>query len=125
MRIANDTLIPNGPQAMVGAFSLEPVWLGHIVNYAIQLVWTGVPEGTLKLQASNDKGRQDKTNGGWDTSTIVNWTDVQDSDQDISGAAGNHVWNVENCGYLWVRVVWTPTAGTGSLTVANMNAKGI
>lgn len=95
-------------------------WLGHAVDYSIQLVFTGSPVGTFKLQASIDPYSGSNPTGD----TITNWTDVTDSDQAIT-AAGNHMWNVENAGYTWVRVIWTVTSGTGDLTVARIMTKGV
>jgi len=125
MRIGNDTMIPNGASSisMGSSFELDPVWLGHICNYAIQLVFTGTPAGNFKLQASNDLGRQ--ASGAPETDDgVVNWTDIAGSQQTIS-AAGDHMWQVENAGYRWVRVVWTQTSSTGTLTSAKFNVKGV
>lgn len=125
MRIGNDSIIPNGAatQDMGASFELDPVWLGHICNYAIQLVFTGTPSGTLKLQASNDLGRQasgyPETDDG-----VSNWTDITGSSQVIA-AAGNHMWQVENAGYRWVRAVYTRSAGSGTVTSAKFNVKGV
>jgi|ERR1019366_776568 hypothetical protein len=122
MRIANENLIA-APVDMTTSFSSRPIWLGHICNYAIQLVFTGSPVGTLNLQCSNDPGLPD---GGTSPQAlnVVNWTDVLNSSQAIS-AAGNHVWDVQNAGYTWVRVNYVATSGSGSLTVARANLKGV
>jgi hypothetical protein len=130
MRISNDSLsklnvdISTTPVSLGASFNLDPVWLGHIVNYSIQLVFTGTPEGTWSLQASNDMGVEDRNNGGWNGNGVTNWTTIDDSQAGIS-EAGSAMWTVENCGYRWVRVVYTRTASTGSLTVAKFNCKGI
>jgi hypothetical protein len=55
---------------------------------------------------------------------VVNWTDITDSPQGIA-AAGNHVWQFENAGFNWVRVVYTAVSGTGSLDSARANVKGV
>lgn len=55
---------------------------------------------------------------------VTNWTDVLSSEQVIA-AAGDHTWNVENIGYLWARVVWVQTSGSGSLISAQANLKGV
>ena len=106
---------------MSSSLTSNPIWLGHIANFAIQLVFTGTPNGTLKLQCSNDEGA--KTNDISNVS-ITNWTDIDGSDQAIV-ASGDHVWNVQNCGYRWVRVVYTASSGSGTLTSARMNVKGV
>lgn len=123
MRIANEDLLNGVLPDLVGSFNLRPVWLGHICNYSLQLVFTGSPVGTFKLQASNDHGMPD---GGQTPQAlnVSNWTDVTGSSQAVS-AAGNIMWNVENAGYTFVRVVYTVTSGTGTLTSARANVKGV
>src|SRR5574343_407072 len=112
MRVKNENLI-SAPVAMAASFELRPVWLAHIANYSIQLVFTGSPGGNFKLQASNDEGYIDSAGGAQQYTNVVNWTDIADSAQTIS-AAGDHMWTVENAGYNWVRVVWTAASGSGS-----------
>jgi hypothetical protein len=124
MRINNEDLQPSGASDMASSFNLKPVWLGHIANYSIQLVFTGSPNGTFKLQVSNDPGHPNAQNKAEQYADVVNWTDVSGSAQPVS-AAGDHTWQVENSGYAWVRVVWTFSSGSGSLTSARANVKGI
>lgn len=123
MRIANEDLLSGTLPDMVGSFDLRPLWLGHICNYSVQLVFTGSPVGTFSLQCSNDPGMPD---GGQtpQARSVTNWTVITGSSQAIS-AAGNIVWNVENAGYNWVRVHYVVTSGTGSLTSARANVKGV
>jgi hypothetical protein len=120
MRIKNENLTLSSTD-MSANITSNAIWLGHIANFAIQLTFTGSPTGTFKLQASNDEGANDLKLAD---ASITNWTDVDGSDQAIT-EAGNHMWNVQNCGYRWVRVVYTFTSGTGSITVARMNVKGV
>ena len=128
MRIFNEDILEvdgiRQTKDMSANFNLHPIYLGHIVDYSIQLVFTGTPGGNFKLQASNDPGRPNATSEAQQVEDIVNWTDVLDSAQTIS-AAGNHTWTVENAGYLWVRVVWTQTSGSGTLVTARANGKGV
>lgn len=105
-------------------FTSDALYLGNIVNYSIQLVFIGSPTGTFKLQCSNDPGSPSSPGRAPQSNTVVNWTDVTDSTQGVS-AAGNHVWNVENCGYVWVRVVYTAAYGNGLLLVARASVKGV
>lgn len=116
MRIGNDSLIDT-PEDMASSFNLPAIWLGHITFYSIQLVFTGTPAGTFKLQGSNDVGNSDD---------ITNWTDLNIASGALS-AAGSYIFNQDNAGYRWVRVVWTASgAGTTPLlTVARFNIKGI
>lgn len=123
MRIGNEDFIAEGTQtSMATSFNSTPVWLGHICNYSIQLVFTGAPVGTFKLQASDDYGNPSLA-PTQQYQGVVNWTDITGSPQPIA-AAGNHMWTVANAGYRWVRFVWTGT-GAATLTSARFNVKGV
>lgn len=128
MRIFNEDILQvdgvRSTKDMSSSFNLAPVYLGHIVNYSIQLVFTGTPQGNFKLQVSNDQGRPNAQSEAEQSSGVVNWTDVAGSAQAIT-AAGDHTWTVEDAGYLWVRVVWTQTGSSGTLTSARGNGKGV
>lgn len=123
MRVNNEDLLNGVPLNLGTSQILKQIWLGHIANYAIQLVFTGTPGGNFKLQACNDEVDPRMPQAQIEAA-LVNWTDILDSAQVIS-AAGNHMWTVENAGYTWVRVVWTQTSGTGSLTSARAYVKGV
>ena len=118
MRSANNSLITT-PADMSTSWESPAVWLGNTVNYSIQLVFTGVPVGNFKLQCSNDSYANDYI----DAANVLNWTDVSGSQQPIT-AAGDHTWQVENAGYRWIRAVWLPTSGIGSIVSARFNTKG-
>jgi hypothetical protein len=122
MRVNNEDLLNGNPVSLGTSANLKAIWLGHIANYAIQLVFTGTPNGTFKLQASNDEVDPRMPIAQIEAG-LVNWTDIADSGQLIT-AAGNHTWTVENAGYAWVRVVWTQISGTGTLTSARSYCKG-
>lgn len=130
MRVKNEDLLVVDGVAVSGSLAASanyrPIWLGHIANYAIQLIFTGTPAGTFKLQASNDLGQPQAAGDAQKYSGVSNWTDISGSEQTVA-AAGNHMWTVENAGYNWVRVVWTASgAGTTPvLTVARAYVKGI
>lgn len=121
MRIANENLLTTAVDMSV-SFQLRAVWLGHICNYAIQLVFTGSPVGTLRIQGSCDAGTPD---GGLSpqASGVSNWSDITPSDVAIT-TAGSALINVQNSGYNWVRLVYVSTSGIGSLTSARVNVKG-
>lgn len=125
MRIANENLLlESGPVSLGANWTSRPIWLGHICNFSIQLVFTGSPQGTFTLQMSNDAGHIDAQSKAVQSSGVVNWTTIAGSSQSIL-AAGDHSYQFENAGFQWVRVVWTFSSGTGNLTSARANVKGV
>lgn len=120
MRTKNDALTLDGTD-MTANIASDAIWLGHIVNYAVQVVYSGAGiNGTLKLQASNDEGSNDLK---LKSPTITNWTDV--STQAVT-AAGSTMFNVQDCGYRWVRLVWIDSSSTaGTISSARINVKGL
>ena len=104
-------------------FSSNPIPLDQVFGIAIQAVWTGTPNGTVKLQASCDPPSQAQI-AGPSYSTVTNWTDVANSSYSITGSAGNYMWNVADANYRWIRLTYTNTSGTGSMT-AYACVKGI
>lgn len=93
--------------------------------YCIQLVWTGTPTGTFKLQGSCDASTT-MTAAGRFPYTPTNWTDIPTVTQAVS-AAGSILWNESFAGYNFVRVVYTDGSSgnsTAIVTVSTLNAKG-
>lgn len=129
MKTNYENLILSGAVSLATSVNLEPIFVGQSALAAIQLVYTGTPAGTFKLQASCDKGN---INGGQARSStsqqagVTNWTDTSTNSGAIS-AAGSTLFNVADPGYQWLRVVWT-ASGTGTtpvLTVAQSVVKGV
>lgn len=78
-----------------------PLGLGDLDKFSIHADFSGATlGGTLTLECSNDES---------------DWIQVDGSDQLVASAA-SHMWNVAGASYLWVRVKWVPTGGTGTLT---------
>ncbi len=127
-RVNNENLLLVGgvqqTTDMSSSFNMKPVWLGHIVNYSIQVVFTGTPGGNFTLQASCDPGHPNAASDAEKYADVVNWTTVADSAFTVS-AAGDVMYNVQNTGYEWVRVVWTQTSGSGTITSARVKVKGV
>lgn len=122
MRQSNVALLSN--QSMTGTVTSDGINLISIYAYSIQAYWSGgsgLTAGTFKLQASNDPG---DNGSGQGVSQPTHWTDVASSSQAISGASGSILYDVTECGYRWVRLVYTPSGGSGTLT-ANINTKGV
>jgi hypothetical protein len=70
-------------------------------QYALQAVYTGSPDGAMIVEVSVN---------GDDYETLTS------SSVAISGA-GSYIYNVTAAGYLWARIKYTKTSGTGELTV--------
>lgn len=90
----------------------------QIYGYAVQIMVTGTPNGTFKLQASCDPfNNQD---------LVTNWTDVANSSYTMS-AAGTYMWNVTDVMYNWMRLVYTDASGGTSTAILNatLNTKGV
>lgn len=118
MRISNDTII-SSPVNMSNSWTSEPIWLGHLPGYSIQLFFSGTPGGIFRLQCSNDKEQNVETAQG-----VQNWVIIAGSSQLLS-EAGDHTWSVADAGYRWVRVQWIPALGSGGqLNIARFNGKG-
>ncbi len=127
MRVSNDNLLVlDGvaqPVDMSTNINFKPIYLGSIVNYAIQIFFTGSPSGQFKLQMSNDVGNPSAPKESLQFEAVTNWTDVADSSFSVA-AAGNVMWDVQNTGGEWVRVVYTDAGGTGTITSARSKVKG-
>lgn len=124
MRVNNQDLLINSPTDLSSSFEMQPIWLGHIVNYGIQIFFTGTPGGNFKLQVSNDPGHPNSQSDEEKVEGVDHWTDVADSAFTVS-AAGDVYWDVQNSGSEWVRVVWTQTSGSGTITSARCKVKGV
>ncbi len=112
--------VPN----LAASFNLKPIWLGHVAIAAIQVMFSGAaPTGSFKLQASCDAGNHRASGEANQYATVTNWTDVANSATAVS-ASGSVLWNIADPGYQWVRVVWTFTSGTGTVSSARCTQKG-
>jgi hypothetical protein len=121
VRVGSDNLI-SAPIDWSTAWVSPALSLRHVVNYSIQLAWTGSLSGMLHLQLSNDAGNTDLS-GTIASSDLSHWTDITGSEQLVVGA-GDHSWQVQNAGYLWVRAVWAPVSGAGNIVSARFATKG-
>lgn len=122
MRIKSDNILADlSGTDMTSNITGPAIWLGHIANYAIQLVFTGSPDGAFKLQGSCDEYDPKNPLG----TSITNWTDIGGSNQPIT-ASGDHMWSAENAGYTFVRLVWTDSASgsPSTITSARFMVKG-
>jgi len=105
-------------------FQLRPIWLGHIAQYAIQLTFTGTPDGTFQLQCSNDPGHPNAQSVAEQSEDLDHWTVITGSST-VMSAARDITWNAENVGYRWVRVAYISNNPGGVLSTAIANLKGL
>lgn len=115
MRIKNEDLALSS-NSLAANITSEALWLSHIVNYSLQMNVTGGANGTFKLQGSNDFGSKDAKDPD-----ISNWADL--GIEIAISSDGSYILQDRDCGYKWVRLVWTGT-GAGTVSVRFM-VKGV
>jgi hypothetical protein len=115
---------------MNATINSSAIQLENNYGYSIQIVFTGTPTGSFKLQSSSDPVTKASLNFGANgavTYTPTNWTDIADSTFTVT-AAGNVMWNYTGlAGYNYVRVVYTDTSGgtsTAIIVSSTFNGKG-
>ena len=114
----NDNVILLNGVSLGASTESAPMNLYKVQGYAIQVTWTGSPDGTFKLQGSCQKGTNQVGAG------VTRWDDISGASQATGGAAGSVLFNSTSTpGYNWVKLVYTRTSGTGTAT-AEYSAKG-
>lgn len=98
-------------------------WLDQVYGIAIQAEFAGSPVGSVELQGSCDRGTYLMPGQPPSEAGVVNWTTIKDSPQAVTGA-GPVVWNYNGVFYKWIRLHYTATSGTGTVTVT-VNTKGV
>jgi hypothetical protein len=120
LRILNETLLSGGD--MTTTLHSAPLELAYSFGYAIQVTYTGSPVGTLILECSNDTPLPADANFAFSSFVPTNWTTVANSTIAISGPDAI-MYNFQGAYYRYVRATYTPSSGSGALTVVG-NAKG-
>lgn len=123
MKFANDELL-TASVTLDDDYNSPAILLATAEMYAVQLVFTGTPNGAFKLQASNDFGDPANPVESARASGVTNWTDLSGTSTNVS-AAGSLMFTVDKAPYRWVRVVFTHSSSTGSLTSIRFNSKSI
>lgn len=110
--------------SMASSFTSDPVNLISAYAYGIQVVWSAgaATAGTFTLQGSLDAG---DNGSGQAVSAPINFTNITNSPQTISGTPGSILYDVTECSYRWVRLVYTAASGSGTVTDAMMQVKGV
>lgn len=114
---------PIAGTSMASSFHTDGVNLISQYAYSIQATWASgtSPAGTFTLEGSNDAG---DTGSGQGVSQPTNWTSITGSAQIIAGTPGSILYDVTECSYRWVRLVYTAASGSATLS-ATMNVKGV
>lgn len=81
----------------------DPIYIGFQSAYCVHAIFDGAtsPVGSITLEASIDGS---------------NWSTVADSSSSVS-AAGTAFWDVTKASYPMVRVKYTRTSGSGTMTI--------
>jgi hypothetical protein len=80
--------------------------------------------GTLKLQASNDFDNAGNVAAAAFTPSATSWVDVPSASVVVAAGATSLIPMPLQISYRWLRLVWTRTAGAGTLSV-NINAQSV
>ncbi len=81
-----------------------PAEIGDLFQFSVHIAFSGDESGTLKLEASNIGGVDDD-----------NWILVPNSTVSVSSGE-HHMWNITGASYRFIRTVWTPTSGSGTIS---------
>lgn len=105
-------------QAMTGVATLTsiPTNIKYRDSVAIQLQWTGSPTGTFQVEGSLDYNPGlTQTDGG---ANPGQWTPLTLTPAPVAtGASGGLILlNLNQLAFPWIRVQYTNSAGTGTLT---------
>lgn len=120
MRSLNEVILNAGNAS--GNLVSDGVSLEYQLGFSMQAVITGAPIGTLSLQGSNDSGFNGPGGGPVHGQNVVNWTDISNSSQPVTGAGTASV-NFQGVFYKWVRMIYIATSGAGTITI-RCNTKG-
>lgn len=104
--------------SMASTITGPPTNINLLPGISYDISWTGAPVGTFSIQVSNTY--VPNTDGS--VSTTGNWTTLPSGSFSgtypvPSGTPGNGFLDVFGTEAAWIRFVYTPTSGTGSLTV--------
>lgn len=127
MRTFNQQIATAAP--LNANYQSQYVPLRNIIMYCIVANITGVPTGTLTLEASNDPETNDtQVNASGRAPAVgpTNWVTIKDSDFTVT-TAGKTMWNVEVAAYNYVRVAYVDASGGASTATMSIvfNGKGL
>lgn len=101
-------IITNG--AMTGTATItSPVTdIRNLDNVAIELVWTGTPNGTFAVQGSLDYNITNGNAGTWVSLTLT-------PSPAAAGAAGSILLDLNQLSFPYIRTTYTNVSSTGTL----------
>lgn len=111
----------------------KPFDVRHLNNVAVQVAWTGNPQGKFHLESSLDfmpEGGYNSGKLGVESPNPKNagtWTDVSDT-VDVTGAtAGNKIFQLQHIGLMFLRLRYVPDVASagGVLSLAIFGGKGL
>lgn len=115
----------DGPLALASSFNGQAFVVEQMLEYSVEAEWTdtGSLSGSLKLQGSNDAFEPPFGNAMYQVENpSAHWVDISGSIVVVSGNS-NQLYNVSSVAYRAYRIVYTASAGTGSMMVKHF-AKG-
>ena len=94
-------------ESMGASVTSDPFNVQGLDSIAVQFVFSGTPTGTFSVQVS----------GNYNTVTASgDWDDLfLNPSMTASGASGTASTNIQQLAFLWMRLKYTRTGGTGSL----------
>lgn len=84
--------------SMSTSLTSEVLDIAELVGYCIHAIWTGTPNGQIRVQGSNDG---------------TNFVNI--STQNTGGSSGQYLLNVEHAHYRYLRLFYNRTGSTGAL----------
>lgn len=115
---------PNLNVPIINAVSMATSITGPATNInqlpgiSYDLVWTGTPVGTFQVQVSNTYQQDSQGNqlavGHWETLPTSSFTGTYPVP---AGSSGSGFLDVVGTEAAWVRLTYTASSGTGTLTV--------
>ena len=105
--------------SMASTITGPPTNINRLPGLSYDLLWTGTPTGTFAVQVSNTysqspDGKTVINAGNWNTLPTSSFTGTYPAP---AGSSGNGFLDVVGTEAAWCRLVYTPSGGTGNLTV--------
>jgi len=125
MRVQNDVLVIDADLS-ADSFS-APICLEHIMLLSVQINFTGTAlNGSFTLQISNDEGLPNSGNDEQRAAAITHWEDssITSAVSAVTGA-GTALLERVDVPWMWARVKWDRTSGSGTVTNSRFMIKGV